>query len=406
MKLLISAYACEPGKGSEPGVGWNWVQALARRGYKVHVLTRTNNRAAIEAVPELPGVQFHYYDLPAWARSWKHRPGGIYLYYLLWQWGAARLARQLHAWEKFDRVHHVTFVSYRQPSFMGSLGIPFIFGPVGGGETMPASLLPTLSPAGRRAERLRNLASALLPFDPFMHRTFRKAHLIACTTAETLARIPQRYRPKCLVQPAIGINDWEIAVRGQDSPGPHFLFVGRLLYWKGLHLAFEALAHVRKSVPDVRLRIVGQGEDRTWLESRAEAAGVTDLLEWVPSVPHDAMAEAYRSSTALVFPSLHDSGGMVVLESLAAGLPVLCLDLGGPGALATPECACVVKTRDASPEAIVRALAEAMILLATNPQLRRRLSANAITRARQLTWDRAAEAVCASAEHASDRALG
>src|SRR5579863_8818497 len=139
VKLLVSAYACEPGKGSEPGVGWNWVQALVRRGYHVQVITRSNNREAIEndSTWRREELAFHYYDLPGWMRRWKRWPGGIYLYYLLWQIGALRVARRLHAAERFDRVHHVTFASYRQPSFMGRLGIPFIFGPVGGGETTP-----------------------------------------------------------------------------------------------------------------------------------------------------------------------------------------------------------------------------------------------------------------------------
>src|SRR3954451_7010481 len=82
MKLLVSAYACEPGKGSEPAVGWNWVQALVRRGYEVHVITRSNNRAAIEsdAGSRQRTLTFHYCDLPGWARAWKLRAGGIYVY--------------------------------------------------------------------------------------------------------------------------------------------------------------------------------------------------------------------------------------------------------------------------------------------------------------------------------------
>ena len=48
MKILVSAYACEPGKGSEPGAGWLWARAAARR-HEVWVLTRANNREAIEA---------------------------------------------------------------------------------------------------------------------------------------------------------------------------------------------------------------------------------------------------------------------------------------------------------------------------------------------------------------------
>src|SRR5579862_6646539 len=104
VKILLSAYACEPDKGSEPGVGWNWALALVRRGYEVHVLTRTNNREAIERHgKELsPALHFHFFDLPERARFWKYWPGGIYLYYLLWQIGAARVAANLHRLQQFD----------------------------------------------------------------------------------------------------------------------------------------------------------------------------------------------------------------------------------------------------------------------------------------------------------------
>lgn len=394
MKLLVSAYACEPGKGSEPAVGWNLVQALVRRGYQVHVITRSSNREAIESDPAArhSALTFHYYDLSSRARAWKRRRGGIYLYYLLWQWGAYRLAARLHAVERFDHVHHVTFASYRQPSFMGRLGIPFIFGPVGGGETMPAALRRSLPLRNRTAEWIRNLGNALIGFDPLMRSTFARAQIIACTTAETMARIPARFRTKCVVQPAIGIDESDIhASWDEEPPAPRFLFVGRLLYWKGLHLAIRAMAQVRDSLPDARLKIIGTGEDRAWLESEARESGVRDLLEWVPSKPHAEIAGEYRKSHALVFPSLHDSGGMVVLEALASGLPVVCLDLGGPGTIATQDCAVIIAARRSGEAAIVDALAQAMIRLATDAGFRARLAAIAVDRASELTWDRGAD---------------
>ena len=399
MKILVSAYACEPGKGSEPAVGWNWVQALVRRGYQVHVITRSNNREAIEsdAGSRNPALSFYYYDLPRWARAGKRWPGGIYVYYLFWQIGANRRARTIHVGERFDRVHHVTFASYRQPSFMGGLGIPFIFGPVGGGESMPAQLRRGLSIRNRFAEAVRNLGNRLIALDPLMRSTFSSAQTIACTTPETMARIPAIYRAKCVVQPAIGLDEAEIHEPSCDEPiAPHFLYVGRLVYWKGLHLALRALAQTRRSLPNVRLKIIGTGDDRVWLESQARACGVQDVLEWVRSTPHAEIAREFRRSLALVFPSLHDSGGMVVLEAFAAGLPVVCLDLGGPGYLATSDCAVVIPTQQAKESTVIDGLAQAMIRLATEPAFRTRLAGSAIDRAKELTWDRAAENLYAS----------
>ena len=87
MKVLLSAYACEPDKGSEPAVGWNWVRQVSRF-HEVWVITRANNRKPIEkalAKNPLPNAHFIYFDLPHWARFWKRGQRGAHLYYYLWQ---------------------------------------------------------------------------------------------------------------------------------------------------------------------------------------------------------------------------------------------------------------------------------------------------------------------------------
>src|SRR4051794_41120823 len=119
MQVLLSAYACEPNKGSEPAVGWNWVRELSRRGIDVTVITRANNRPSIEAAPSLSGVRFIYVDTVG--RRLTKVPFGVYGYYVAWQLAALHAARKAEAANTFDYVHHVTFVSARLPSFMGEL---------------------------------------------------------------------------------------------------------------------------------------------------------------------------------------------------------------------------------------------------------------------------------------------
>src|SRR6185436_1448985 len=89
LKVLMSAYACEPGKGSEPEVGWQWALQMARF-HDVTVLTRANNRPAIEtALRELEGKQplprFVYHDRSDALLEVKRLLGSVQLYYLLWQ---------------------------------------------------------------------------------------------------------------------------------------------------------------------------------------------------------------------------------------------------------------------------------------------------------------------------------
>lgn len=392
MKILLSAYACEPNKGSEPAVGWNWMLALVEQGHNVFVLTRQNNRPAIEArVAAQPvAAQPTYYDLPAWCGRWKRWPGGLYFYYLLWQIGAYRRAQQLHRAGPFDVVHHITFVTFRQPSFMGGLGIPFILGPVGGGETSPPQLRAGLNLSGRLREFLRNMLIRLTRYDPLMNRTFARAALIACTTRETLQRIPERFHDKCIVLPAIGIDPPNGPATPAESPQtPAFLFIGRLLYWKGLHLVLRAMPEVMRQVPNTRLKIVGQGKDARWLRQVAEECGVNAQIDWIPQLPHHEIATIYHGQTALVFPSLHDSGGLVVLESLAAGLPVVCLALGGPGVFVDSSCGVVIDAANQSERSIQHSIASAMIRLAQDPSFRANLAANCAARARQFSWQNA-----------------
>lgn len=399
MKILLSAYACEPHKGSEPAVGWNWMLALTRQGHNVFVITRSNNAPGIEAEIAKQDIRVTpvYYDLPAWCRRWKHWPGGLYFYYLLWQIGAYLCAKKLHQAQHFDLVHHITFVTFRQPSFMGRLGVPFILGPVGGGETSPRHLRRGFNWQGRLRELLRDIGIAWARHDPLMRSTFSTASIIACTTSDTLRQISKRYHAKCVVLPAIGINSpLSTTSTLAREPRKSFLFVGRLLYWKGLHLAIRAFPEVLRHLPDARLRIIGEGEDSTWLKQLAKQYGVSSSIDWIPWMPYQEIAKEYQDNVAFVFPSLHDSGGLVILESLAASLPVICLDLGGPGVFVDSSCGLVIKTHEQDETAVIQSLANAMISLATDSEHRRFLASNCHTRVNCFSWDTSARQLYSS----------
>ena len=389
MKVLLSAYACEPGKGSEPGMGWHWAVEIARLGHDVHILTRANNveplKRGLAALPELR-LTVHGYDLPRWARWWKKGQRGVRLYYLLWQWRALAFARRLHSANRFDLVHHITFAVYRHPSFMGRLGIPFVFGPVGGGEETPPGLRPGLPLRGRIAELLRSAANRLAGFDPLLRGSFRRASLILPKTQETLRLIPRSCRARCLLIRDVAAEEDSLAPAPAAHSGPRFLFAGRLLYWKGVHLALRALARLRRDLPGATLTLVGGGRDRSWLRSLARSLDIEPAVQWLGWIPHAEVLPLYASHTAFVFPSLHDSGGTVVMEALGQGLPVICLDLAGPGAILPQDCGVKIPALGRSEEDVVADLAESMARLATDSALHCRLAANALKAARSSTW--------------------
>ena len=162
MKILISAYSCEPNMGSEPGVGWNIAREIAKY-HQVWVITRPDeSRTVIEAELQqnpIPNLHFIYFTLPFWqnSRKWGYS-GGMQIHYYLWQIQAYFVVRRLHQEIGFDLIHHVTFVKYSNPSFLSLLPIPFIWGPVGGGESAPIPFWQDFSFQAKTYEVLRAFA--------------------------------------------------------------------------------------------------------------------------------------------------------------------------------------------------------------------------------------------------------
>ncbi len=388
MKLLLSAYACEPDRGSEPGVGWHWVLELARLRHDVWVVTRANNQQAIQrASPDLPNVRFIYYDLPNWLAKLKKKAPILQFYYLLWQWGAYRTVRELHRQEQFDLVQHLTFGVFRHPSFMGRLGIPFIFGPVGGGERTPFRLRMDYGVKGHLVDAARDLANVVARWNPWLRETFGAAHIILAKTPHTGMAVPRQYRHKVRHVIEIGVSG--AAASAELAPqdrGIRFLFVGRFLFWKGMQYGLRALARLLHDVPNARLTLVGAGpEGRRW-RRLCQKLGIAHAVEWNGWMHQSELASVYRSHHVLLFPSLHDSSGGVVLDAMSYGLPVVCFDLGGPGVLVTENSGILVTTARRSRQQLVAALADAMKILADQPDTLRAVQLGALARARELTW--------------------
>ena len=390
-RILLSAYACEHGRGSEPALGWGWATELARAGHQVWVLTRADNRPAIEhdALAADPQLHFVYFDLAPWAQRCRIGPGKI-LYYVLWQWCAVRHIRERFPTLPFDVVQHVTYASGRYPSFMASLGIPFYFGPVSGGETVPRRMRSSFSVTERCREHLRDLSNFVVPRDPVMRWVFQRADKLL-VTPDTLSLVPPRWRDKCHAQLAIGLTSEylnQVDARTPTSSNQYrLLYVGRLLEWKGLDLALQAVSQLKQSQPGIRFTVVGDGSASRRLHKATDELGLSEIVEWVPWVPHNRVQHYYRTADVFLFPSLRDSGGMAVLEAMAHGLPVVCTDLGGPGVIVNQHCGRVVPTAHKSRDQLISGLVEALQEIATTPALRDSLAAGATARARQFKFE-------------------
>ena len=351
-------------------------------------MTRTDNRSAIESKPGL-NLNFMYYDLPRWMQFCRTRFSGKLLCYVLWQWCAAGYVRKLFPALPFDAVQHVTYVSVRYPSFMGSLGIPFYFGPVSGGERIPARLRKGFSFQERWCERLRDLSNCLVPLDPLLRWVFRRADKII-VTHDTVPLIPRRLRHKCDVRLAVGLTteylNHAATASQHDDRCFRLLYVGRLLEWKGIDVALRAIRQLKQWQLDVRFTIVGDGPARSRFVKLARKLELSEIVDWVNYIPRSAVEDHYRNADLFLFPSLRDSGGTAVLEALAHGLPVVCTELGGPGVMVNERCGRVVPAVDRTQEEFAIGFADAVREIMTTSGLHHHLSAGAKARAREFDF--------------------
>ncbi len=391
LKILLSAYACGPGRGSEPGVGWQVAQQIAKY-HDAWVLTASSNRPTIEkALGHFPirGLRFVYYDLPPWIRWWKRGPRGVQLHYYLWQIGAYSLARDLHRQIGFDLAQHVTIAKYWMPSVLALLPVPFVWGPVGGGESAPKAFWETFSVRGKGYEVLRDVARWIGEHDPFVRMTARRSALALAKTAETARRLRALGAKDVREFPGEALSTTEITSIARNAPPApgqvRFICIGTLLHWKGFHLGLRAFARAR--LRDAEYWIVGDGPERQRLQALARRLGIDDSTRFWGWLPREEAFRRLMECHVLVHPSLHDSGSWVCAEALAAGRPVICLDLGGPAAQVTEETGFKVRGHD--PHQVVHDLAQAMIQLASDPALR--LTMGEVARQRSLAifcWER------------------
>ena len=355
MKVLISAYACEPAKGSEPVVGWTWVLAAARE-HDVWVLTRSNNRESIEAASPPANLHFVYIDLPAHARRWKRGPRGVRLYYLLWQLLAARTARRLHARERFDVVHHLTFANVWLPALVCAVPAPFVLGPVAGGQRVPRSLYRELGARSTAAELALRTGRLASRFSPLVRTAWSRAAVVLVNNQETIDVLPRRHRAKAIVRPNAAALLAPPPVAHAPLERKVALVPGRLNRFKGVGLAIRALV----TATDWRLVIAGAGDDADRLQALARTLGVEDRVELTGRVPREELWRLYSEASAVVLPSLKEGASLVCAEALALGVPVVALDQGGPRALAQLPGVRMELVALGSPERCARGIASAL----------------------------------------------
>ena len=336
LKIFVSAYACEPGLGSEIGVGWHWVLEMSRY-FELWVLTRESNRHTIEPWveehPEYRRIHFLYFDLPRWARFWKKGLRGVRTYYNLWQTLTNGIVRRTMRENDIHVFHHLTYgnvlwkvSSYGQRQF-------FIWGPMGGLETIPEEYSRSYDSKSRLIERMRRMAAALARYNTGLRRRCNHADLILCKTEITRHALPGAAKGKAILFTDVA-TDLSAATAVPSAPRPQgmpteFISVGRMDAWRGFDLAIEAVAKVAEEGKDVHLTIVGKGPDTERLKALIARLDAGHLVTMTGAVPMEEYRRLMERSDVVVNAALKEGAVTVSFDSMVMGKPLICLDTTG-----------------------------------------------------------------------------
>jgi glycosyltransferase involved in cell wall biosynthesis len=388
------------------------VRELSSR-HELWVLTRANHEAAIRNSGEAWTERVHwvFIDPPRWLTFWKDGPRGLRVFYGLWQRHALVEARRLAV--EFDLVHHLTFGNFLPPSPLADLGPPFVCGPLGGGERMPPDLFDGCDTRTKWQEwsrdALRDLACRGWPR---LRRCYQGAAASLAATPATAARLRAMGARRVSVQFQSALGEDEAAelarLGGAREPreGPlQLVAASRLIAWKGIDLAIDAVAEAAGSGTEVCLSILQDGPERPRLEARVRRLGLADQVTFLGRLP--SQKDVHRriaAADALLHPAWHEAFGQVCLESLAIGVPVICLDRDGPGAIVGEDCG--YKVAAGARDQVVSGLAAAMARALEDRPRSGAIAIAARERAGRFRWTVLADAICASYERAAASAAG
>lgn len=391
LKMFVSAYACEPGKGSEIGVGWHWVLEMSKY-FELWVLTRANNQKPIEDYfrekpSENQKIHWVYYDCPDYIKKFKHQMRGVRTYYTIWQHMSNKIVKDVMQENDIQIFHLLTYGNaiwnmsvYGQKQF-------FIWGPTGGVDTIPHEFSKHYMWKHRILEAVRRIVVSSLSISPSFHKKCKNADLIFCKANSMMNRIPSQYRNKAMLFTDVAMEKGPEYFKPEvksESDELTYITVGRLDGWRGFDLLVEAFALVENQIQNVTMKIIGEGAEKEHLQSLIKKKNLSHKIIMMGQISMEDYQKEMKNCDVVLNACLKEGGVTNAFDCMKWGKPLLCIDTGGYTRNFDSECAIILN--HAGRDALINNLAEGMIRL-QNQNIRQNMSQAMIEKGQKITWE-------------------
>lgn len=396
LKVLINAYACSPGMGSEPGMAWNWVKNLAKF-CELYIITEGEFWEKIEAaVPTLEqGGNMHFYYNPVSDEirkmCWNQGDWRFYKYYRQWQWKTYLMAKGICEKERIDVLHQLNMIGFREPGYLWKLskenGVPFVWGPIGGLKQFPTAYLKGAGLKMQLFMRLKNFLNIWqLKHEKRVDEALKTARLLMSSIPDSYRALKKYKGLESMVIPETGcfLSD-DISTARFDNEEFHIMWVGKFDFRKQLPLALQAVAFAKN--PKLKLDVYGSGSvgQVEMAKRMGEELGISQQVIWYGNQKNDVVMEAMRKAQLFFFTSVNEDTSTVVLEAVSNRLPVVCFDACGMSAVI--DASVGRKIALSQPSQSAHDFARILNELEGNRALLKQLSENCRQRQMELSWE-------------------
>lgn len=394
MKVFIIAYACEPNRGSEPGLGWNISGEMARR-HSVTAVVRANNRGKIEdylaAHPDAPQSKIHflYHDIQGIRRLFKkHIPLGDQIYFSAWLKSVSEHYKD--EFSNYDIVHQLTFSPFFVKPWGAEYTNRYVWGPIGGGGGPDARF-----PRGFKTRGVGNVFVECLykfiswyVYSPLAmgFSSLRKKVAAITFKAEAFSiGFPVMERQVSAVVQETGYDGEfrERAYKSEKHP-LKVVAVGRMIPHKGFEFAVKGFNEFVSNGGEGEFHIYGDGP----LRKELETLGGNVIFHG--NVNNSEVHQALDSADVFLHGSFIEAAAWSILEAMVHGVPVVCQNRSGMADMVTE--ACGTKVPVISPRDLISRFASALQEYYADPEMIARKGRAGQERVRECyTWRRSGD---------------
>lgn len=334
-KIFVSAFSCMPHMGSEPGVGWHWIMEMSKY-FELWVLVHKEPVDDIEKYVTEQGIDnkihFIYFDIPGNSLFFKNgKFRWVRTYYMIWTALANRIVKRTMKENGIKIFHNLTFGNAIWPVSKFGQKQFFIWGPIGGVETIPADYSCHYNTKSRIIEWVRRTMVKTLRWNLGFNRRCKNADLMLCKTEAMRMAIPEKYRHKAVLFTDVAVEPQTSTPQMEKAENKvlQYISVGRLDAWRGFDVLIESFGEALQVYPNMKLSILGDGADRKRLESIIEKNQLNNSVFLLGNVSIAEYNRIISTCDVVVNSCLKEGAVTVSFDSMRYGKPLICVDSGG-----------------------------------------------------------------------------